>query len=93
MCLIGCRSLCELSAGIHGRTVSDLETRVALQKIKYDDAMGKRHVEAVQQCAASTNFVLAIFHKAKVQAFAADDRRIIVRSMSKPAHEAWSDFE
>jgi hypothetical protein len=82
----------ELSAGIHGRTVQDLETRIALSKIKYDDAAGGRHTKATQSCAAATNFLLAMFHRAKVRKFQEEDRRIIMRMMPARAREIWTDY-
>jgi hypothetical protein len=82
----------ELSAGGHGRTVQDLETRIALSKVKYDDAAGGRHTKATQSCAAATNFLLAMFHRAKVRKFQEEDRRIILRTMPARAREIWTDY-
>jgi hypothetical protein len=83
----------DLSAGIHGRTVRDLETRTALKKITYDQSAGDKHAKAVESCAQAANFLLAVFHRQKVQKFAVGDRRIIMRSMPKRAREVWADID
>lgn len=83
----------DLSGGVHGRTVRDLEMRSALLKITYDEASAKKEVELLRRCVEATNFLLSIFHADKVRAFAAEDRRIIMRSMPKRARSIWSDHE
>jgi hypothetical protein len=83
----------ELSGGVHGRAVRDLEMRTALKKITYDDVAGDRHAEAIQRCAASTNFLLAMFHREQVQAFQTEDRRIVLRTMPAAAREIWKDYD
>lgn len=83
----------DLSGGVHGRTVRDLEMRSALQKIAYDEASAKKEIELLRRCAEAVNFILAIFHADKVRAFAAEDRRIIMRSMPTRARSTWSEYE
>jgi hypothetical protein len=82
----------ELSSGIHGRTVRDLEMRTALNKIKYTDTAARKQRDWVEKCAAAANFALAVFHYDKVRAFSVEDRRIILRSMPTEARKAWSEF-
>jgi hypothetical protein len=78
-----------LSGGIHGRTVSDLEMRQALSKIKYDDVLARHHVTDVQACAAATNFILAVFHKDQMHRFQQEDKRAILRTMPPSARKLW----
>ncbi|MEH2480617.1 hypothetical protein V1282_003974 [Nitrobacteraceae bacterium AZCC 2146] len=80
----------DLSGGVHGRSVRDLEMRSALSKIAYDDDAAKQEVEKLKRCAEAVNFILAIFHADKVRAFAAEDRRIILRSMPAHARSVWT---
>jgi len=83
----------ELSAGIHGRTVRDLEMRRALNRITYSDTAVKREREFVERCAESVNFVLGVFHVAQMRHFQAEDRRIILRTMAIRARQVWRDVE
>jgi len=83
----------DLSASVHGRAVKDLETRIALGRIKYEDDIGTKHVDAVKKCAEAVNFLLAIFHREKVHKFQAEDKRIILRSMPTPARAIWKQFD
>jgi hypothetical protein len=83
----------ELSAGVHGRAVRDLEMRVALGKIIYDQAGADREAERLRKCTIATNFALAIFHHRKMRAFQTEDRRIILRTMPAPARQLWTDYE
>lgn len=82
----------ELSAGVHGRRVSDLEMRVALRKIVYVDETGKREVALIERCAAAVNFCLAIFHRDQMASFTSEDRRIILQTMPPKAREVWSEW-
>lgn len=80
----------DLSGSIHGRCVEDLEMRVALNKIVFDQKELDRHVGFVERCAEAVNFVLSTFHVDKVRAFQAEDRRIILRSISAPGRQILS---
>jgi hypothetical protein len=81
----------ELSAGVHGRTVQDLEMRVALNKITYDQDATQRQVLLTERCAAATNFLLAIFHWKQMRTFQAEDRSIILRTMPTRARRVWHE--
>src|SRR5258708_26649783 len=81
----------DLSGGVHGRTVHDLEMRSALRKIYYEPAAAAKEVERLRKCTEAVNFLLAIFHADKIRTFAAEDRRIIMRSMPARARTIWSD--
>jgi hypothetical protein len=83
----------ELSAGVHGRSVKDLEMKVSLSKIAYEQAAAEKLALAVEQCAEAANFMLAIFHKKRMLKFQTEDRRIILRTMAARAREVWNDFE
>jgi hypothetical protein len=83
----------DLSAGIHGRAVTDLEMRVALSKISYDDVAARREVESLRKTSEATNFLLAIFHKAQVAKFQREDQSTILRSMPPRAREIWRHYE
>ncbi len=83
----------ELSAGIHGRRVSDLEMRTALEKIVYEEANGARLTSLVERCAEAANFVLAIFQRAKFNGFGVEDRRIILRTMDSRARALWREMD
>ncbi len=82
----------DLSAGIHGRQVKDLEMRVALGKIKYSDEMASREIALIERCAESTNFLLAVFHRKKMARFDSEDRRIILRTMPPRARQIWTQL-
>jgi hypothetical protein len=83
----------DLSAGIHGRRVQDLEMRIALKKIVYTDEAAQREAEMIERCAESANFALAIFHHQQVRGFQLEDRRIILRTMPKNARRIWNEVE
>jgi hypothetical protein len=83
----------ELSGGVHGRTVHDLEMRSALKKIVYEPVAATKEVERLRKCTEAVSFLLAIFHADKVRTFAAEDRRIIMRSMPARARAIWSEHE
>lgn len=86
----------ELSAGVHGRAVRDLEMRVALEKLIYEEAMAAREAECLRRCTEASNFLLAIFHHQKLRSglqFQAEDRRIILRTMPSRARQIWTDYE
>jgi len=82
----------DLSAGIHGRQVRDLEMRVALGKIAYSDQMAGREMVFIERCAESSNFLLAVFHRGKMARFELEDRRIILRTMPARARQVWTQL-
>lgn len=79
----------ELSAGIHGRQVRDLEMRAALQKIAYDHDSATKELELVQRCTEAANFLLAVYNRAKMAAFQTEDQRIILRTLPRKARGVW----
>jgi len=81
----------DLSAGIHGRAVADLEMRIALNKISYSESLAKKHVALVERCAAAANFLIAVFHRLKLVKFQTEDRLIILQTMPPRARKAWRD--
>jgi len=83
----------ELSAGIHGRQVQDLEMRAALNKIAYSERSAKNEATLIERCSASANFLLAAFHRAKMVMFDNEDRRIILRTMPPRARQVWGEIE
>lgn len=82
----------DLSAGVHGRRVQDLEMRIALQKIKFDQSAFGPLVDAAQRCAGSVNFLLGVLHSDQVGSFQSEDRQIIFRSMPPKARQVWRDI-
>jgi len=82
----------DLSAGIHGRQVRDLEMRVALGKIRYSDQIAGKEMALIERCTESTNFLLAVFHRKKMAKFDLEDRRIILRTMPPRARQAWTEL-
>jgi hypothetical protein len=82
----------DLSAGIHGRQVQDLEMRVALGKIKYSDQMAGKEMALIERCTESSNFLLAVFHRQKMAKFELEDRRIILRTMPPRARQVWAEL-
>ncbi|MGB9454635.1 MAG: hypothetical protein WCB12_01235 [Bryobacteraceae bacterium] len=83
----------ELSGGIHGRTVRDLEMRVALEKIAYDEQSSGKQVVLVERCAEACNFMLAVFRREQFARFEREDRRIILRTMPLGPRRILSEFE
>jgi hypothetical protein len=79
----------ELSAGVHGRTVRDLEMRTALKRIKFDTTVASKDADMIRRCAAAVNFLLAIFHWARVRKFALAERSLILRTMPAGARNVW----
>ncbi len=75
----------ELSAGIHGRKVINLEMRVSLKDIAYHEDAAKVETLLVERCASPINFLLSMFHRDQFRKFQADDRRIILRTMPPSA--------
>jgi len=83
----------ELSAGVHGRTVSDLEMRVALRRIEYEADAARANAELLKKSTQAINFILAIFHREKVRSFQTEDRRIVLRTMPERARTIWNDHD
>ena len=83
----------DLSAGVHGRSVQDLEMRVALNRISCDVPELKRQTDFTERCAEAANFLLAVFHRDQMRAFEVEDRRIILRTMPPGARQIWTDLE
>jgi hypothetical protein len=78
-----------LSAGIHGRTVRDLEMKLALKKIRYVEAAAAQEAENLRRCTQAMNFLLAVFHCARMRKFQEEDQRIILRTLPPKAREFW----
>jgi len=83
----------ELSAGVHGRRVRDLETRTALRKINYDGSIARLQADLAERCAEAANFVLAMFHSEQLSEFQIEDRRIILGTMSIRARQIWHNSQ
>ena len=83
----------ELSAGVHGRTVRDLESRTALRSIIFNLAEARKELGLLQRCTEAVNFVLAIENRVQLRSFPADDKGYILGSLPKFARLAWQDFE
>jgi hypothetical protein len=83
----------ELSAGVHGRAVRDLEMRAALAKIVYDQSSASREAELLRKSTLAVNFALSIFHHQQMEKFQTEDRRIILRTMPSRARQVWNDYE
>jgi hypothetical protein len=73
----------ELSAGVHGRKVQDLEMRVSLNRIVFNQASFEAHVHLVQKCAESANFLLAAFHKEQFYGFQKEDRQVVLGTIGQ----------
>jgi hypothetical protein len=82
-----------LSAGVHGRTVRDLEMRNALSKIAYDAETAAIDARHVSKCAQAVNFVLSIFHRNQMGGFQIEDQRLILRTLPAQARQIWSEFD
>lgn len=83
----------DLSGGIHGRTVQDLEMRRALRRIVYDQQAAAGEASFIRRTAEACNFLIAMLHRDKVAAFHGDDRRIILRSMPQRARQVWREHD
>lgn len=81
----------DLSAGVHGRTVTDLEMRVALDTIGYSDSTAARDASMIERCASAANFLIAVFHRQRVASFQSEDRLIILQTMPARARRAWRE--
>ncbi|UWZ83375.1 hypothetical protein [Occallatibacter riparius] len=83
----------ELSAGIHGRKVSDLEMRTALEKIVYEEDLAARLTSLVERCVEISNFFLTVFQRARFNDFSVEDRRVILRTLDARARSIWREIE
>jgi hypothetical protein len=81
----------DLSAGVHGQAVADLEMRISLRRIAYSDSLAKDDVMLVERCAAASNFVLAIFHAQTLANLQPEDQLIILQTMPSRARKAWRE--
>lgn len=83
----------QLSAGIHGRTVFDLEMRAALESIVYDEAAVTKDIDLLNHTVAAVNFILFVFHHDKIDGIELVDRRAILRTLPSQARQVLSTFE
>lgn len=83
----------ELSAGVHGRSVHDLEMRVSLNKIACEEPGFSKQTDLTEKCAEAVNFLLAIFHREQMSTFPVEDRHTILRTMPARARQIWKEFE
>lgn len=80
----------ELSAGVHGRQVQDLEMRLALKKIGYSQEEATKLTSLAERCAQSANFMLAVFHQQRLARFQVEDRRIILQMIPPQGRRVWT---
>jgi hypothetical protein len=78
----------ELSAHVHGRTLGHLEMRRALEEIKFDQVDLDFILERMGKLAASTSFLLALFHWSRVRALPMRERRILLAPIPSPGLRA-----
>ena len=83
----------EISAGVHGRRVTALETRAALEKIAYEPGIALVQIELIKRSCEASNFLLAIRNRLNMRNFATEERRVILRTLPKEARKVWSEFE
>jgi len=79
----------DLSAGVHGRSVRDLEMHSALKRIKFEPVVAAAHLDTLKKCAAAVNFILAIFHHTRVHKFPVQERSLLLRTMPAAARAVW----
>jgi hypothetical protein len=82
----------ELSGGVHGGKVSNLEMRAALAHIKFDMTAATKEAVSLEKVVEACNFMMAIFHREQLRRFAEADRRAILQSMSRKARQVYGDF-
>ena len=82
----------DLSATVHGRRVVDLEMRIALNKINFDQASFEATASLVDRCAVAANFLLAVFHRDALHHFVPDDRKAILHTLPPQARAICADF-
>lgn len=83
----------DLSAGVHGRTVRDLEMRTALRSISYERSLAQIEVDLLRRCVQAVNFIISIYHKEQLANFSVEERRLILQSMPPLARQVWNDHE
>lgn len=83
----------QLSAGVHGRTVFDLEMKTALESFKYDQERASKDLDCLSACASAVIFLLAIFHRDKFNEFDLAERRTLLRKIPSEARRVISNFE
>jgi hypothetical protein len=83
----------DLSAGVHGRRVQDLEMRTALEKIAYSHAVAQKEAELVKRCGEAVNFILSIYHREQLRKLEAVDRRPFLDGLTKTARQVWAAHE
>ena len=82
----------ELSAGVHGRTIRDLESRIALRNLTFNLAEARKELKLAQRCTEAANFILAIENRTEMRRFSSEDRGIILGTLPRPARLIWHDF-
>ena len=73
----------DLSTGIHGTKVADLEMRRALKAIQYNQDAAVKEEELLRRLTAPCNILLTVFHRKRFSKFSSEDRRILIHSMSR----------
>jgi hypothetical protein len=81
----------ELSGGVHGSRVDDLEMRVALNKIALSEAVLRAQTKSVRQTAESVNFLLATFHNLQFRRLQTEDRRAVLQTLTRRAKKALAE--
>jgi hypothetical protein len=82
----------ELSSGVHGSRVNDLEMRLALKKIVLRENTFESQVRLVQHTTESINFLLATYHNARFRGFHLEDRRVMLHTMAPKARRALAEL-
>jgi hypothetical protein len=83
----------DISAGVHGRTVSHLELREALAEIVFNATSAHEDLQFLRRCVESVNFLLAILNKKRVKELAAHERKIVLGTLPRQARKVWADYE
>ncbi len=74
-----------LSANIHGRKVSNLEMKKALNDIKFVQAKFDEQKNALEKCTEASNFLLVKYHHDLVGNFHPEFRRLILHTIAPKA--------
>jgi hypothetical protein len=82
----------ELSADIHGRKVENLEGRLSLIGIEYNQAVADVELSLVQRCSAAVNFCLAIENRRELRTFTLEDKGYVFGTMPKAARLVWHEY-
>ncbi len=77
----------ELSAGVHGRRVQDLEMRTALNKIAFSKGEFDKNLALAERCAEATNFALVMFHAERVRGFQREDKQILLSTIRRKGRQ------